>query len=49
MTKAASELTLSWGVTPFVIEFDFIEPQNTIETGIETAYGWAGCSRATPS
>ena len=33
--KAASELTLSWGVTPFVMEFDFIEPQNTIETGMK--------------
>jgi len=33
--KAARELTLSWGVTPFVIEFDFIEPQNTIENGIK--------------
>jgi pyruvate kinase len=29
--KSANELTLSWGVTPFVMEFDFIEPQNTIE------------------
>jgi pyruvate kinase len=33
--KAASELTLSWGVTPFVMEFDLIEPQNTIETGMK--------------
>jgi pyruvate kinase len=33
--KAANELTLSWGVTPFVMEFDFIEPQNTIENGIK--------------
>jgi pyruvate kinase len=26
---------LSWGVTPFVTEFDFIEPQNTIETALK--------------
>jgi len=34
--KTASQLTLSWGVTPFVTEFDFIEPQNTIETAMKT-------------
>jgi pyruvate kinase len=33
--KSANELTLSWGVTPFVMEFDFIEPQNTIELGLK--------------
>ena len=33
--KSANELTLSWGVTSFVTEFDFIEPQNTIEGGIK--------------
>ena len=33
--KAANELTLCWGVTPFVLEFDFINPQNTIETGLK--------------
>jgi pyruvate kinase len=32
--KAANELTLSWGVTPFVMEFDFIEPQNTVENAL---------------
>jgi pyruvate kinase len=32
--KTANELTLSWGVTSFVTEFDFIEPQNTIETAL---------------
>src|ERR1035441_6227296 len=31
--KTARQLTLSWGVTPFVTEFDFIDPQNTIEIG----------------
>ena len=35
--KCANELTLCWGVTPFVVEFDFINPQNTIETGVENA------------
>jgi pyruvate kinase len=33
--KTARQLTLSWGVTPFVTEFDFIEPQNTIETALK--------------
>ncbi len=32
--RSANELTLSWGVTPFVMEFDFINPQNTIECGL---------------
>ena len=31
----ANQLTLHWGVTPFVMEFDFIEPQNTIETAMK--------------
>jgi pyruvate kinase len=33
--KSANELTLSWGVTSFVIEFDFIEPQNTVENAMK--------------
>jgi pyruvate kinase len=33
--KTANELTLSWGVTPFVMDFDFIEPQNTIENSLK--------------
>jgi pyruvate kinase len=33
--QSANELTLSWGVTPFVMGFDFIDPQNTIETGLK--------------
>jgi len=33
--RSANELTLSWGVTPFVMEFDFINPQNTIELGLK--------------
>lgn len=33
--RTANELTLSWGVTSFVTEFDFIEPQNTIETALK--------------
>jgi pyruvate kinase len=39
--KTASELTLNWGVTSFVTEFDFIQPQNTIETALRnlTAQG----------
>ena len=34
--QAANELTLSWGVTSFVMEFDFINPQNTIERALKT-------------
>jgi pyruvate kinase len=34
--RSANELTLSWGVTPFVMEFDFINPQNTIEIGLKS-------------
>ena len=33
--KTANELTLRWGAVPFVMEFDFINPQNTIETGLK--------------
>jgi pyruvate kinase len=33
--KTANEMTLSWGVTPFVMPFDFINPQNTIETALK--------------
>jgi pyruvate kinase len=33
--KAANEMALCWGVTPFVMEFDFINPQNTIETAMK--------------
>jgi len=34
--KSANELTLSWGVTSFVMEFEFIDPQNTIENTMKT-------------
>jgi len=33
--KTANEMALCWGVTPFVMDFDFIEPQNTIETSLK--------------
>jgi pyruvate kinase len=33
--QAANELTLSWGVTSFLTEFDFIQPQNTIESSLK--------------
>ena len=26
---------MSWVVTPFVMEFDFIDPQSTIESGLK--------------
>jgi len=37
--KTARQLTLSWGVTPFVTEFDFIDPQNTIESTLKNLAG----------
>ena len=39
--EIAAGLTLSWGVTPLVVEFDMINPQNTIETALKdlTAQG----------
>jgi len=33
--KTANALTLSWGVTPFLTEFDFIQPQNTVENALK--------------
>jgi len=33
--KTANQMTLNWGVTAFVTEFDFIVPQNTIETALK--------------
>ena len=36
MDEIARGLALSWGVTPFVVPFDMINPENTIETAIKT-------------
>jgi pyruvate kinase len=33
--KTANETALCWGVTAFVMPFDFIDPQNTIETALK--------------
>jgi pyruvate kinase len=33
--KSAGGLTLSWGVTPFVVPFDLINPENTIEAALK--------------
>jgi pyruvate kinase len=33
--RTANEMALCWGVTSFVMEFDFIQPQNTIEAGLK--------------
>ncbi|HZF00549.1 MAG TPA: pyruvate kinase, partial [Methylomirabilota bacterium] len=33
--KTANQMMLSWGITPFVMPFDFINPQNTIETALK--------------
>ena len=39
--QTANELALCWGVTSFVMPFDFIDPQNTIESALKnlTAQG----------
>ena len=34
--KSADGLTLSWGVTPFVVPFDLINPENTIEAALKS-------------
>jgi pyruvate kinase len=34
--EVARALTLSWGVTAFVIAFDLINPENTIDTALKT-------------
>jgi pyruvate kinase len=34
--QAAHGLTLSWGVTPFVVPFDPIDPENTIEAALKS-------------
>jgi pyruvate kinase len=31
----ANELTLNWGITGFVMTFDFIDPQNTVEMALK--------------
>jgi pyruvate kinase len=31
----ARSLALSWAITPFVVPFDLLEPQNTIETALK--------------
>ena len=33
--KTANEMAMCWGVTSFVMPFDFINPQNTIETALK--------------
>src|SRR5262249_1643709 len=35
-TEVAEELTLSWGVLPFVVPFDHAHPEQTIEMAIRT-------------
>ncbi len=40
--NTANEMALCWGVTPFVMEFDFINPQNTIEIALKDLTG-KGC------
>jgi pyruvate kinase len=34
--QVARGLTLSWGVTPFVVAFDMINPENTIDSALRT-------------
>jgi pyruvate kinase len=33
--RCANELSLHWGILPFVMPFDFIDPQNTIEGALK--------------
>jgi pyruvate kinase len=33
--KTANEMALNWGVTSFVMPFDFIDPQNTVEIALK--------------
>ena len=40
----AGGLTLSYSVTPVVVPFDMINPENTIETALKTLAG-QGCVR----
>ncbi|MBC8094459.1 MAG: pyruvate kinase, partial [Akkermansiaceae bacterium] len=40
--QVAAGLTLSWGVTPFVVPFDLINPENTIEASLPMLIG-QGC------
>jgi pyruvate kinase len=35
MENVANQLSLSWGVTPFVVPFDLINPENTIEAALK--------------
>jgi pyruvate kinase len=37
--SAAGGLTLSWGVVPFVVPFDLINPENTIESSLKILVG----------
>ena len=37
--EVADGLTLSWGVTPFVVPFDLINPENTIEAALKILVG----------
>jgi pyruvate kinase len=34
--EVARGLSLSWGVTPFVVPFDLINPENTIESALKS-------------
>jgi pyruvate kinase len=43
--KCANELALCWGVTAFVMQFDFIDPQNTIEMALKNL---VDCGRLHP-
>jgi pyruvate kinase len=44
---AAQRLTLSWGVTPFVVPFDLINPENTIEAALKSLFEQGRLHRGT--
>ena len=45
--SAAGGLTLSWGVTPFVVPFDLINPENTIEASLKVLTGLGSLRKGT--
>jgi len=45
--SVAGRLTLSWGVTPFVVPFDLINPENTIESALKILVAQGRLRKAT--
>jgi pyruvate kinase len=45
--KIAAGLAVSWGVTPFVVPFDLINPENTIEASLKVLTGLGSLRKGT--